>query len=109
MIINFTNGCKFGGVQGFLPNGDEVAVKKLFNTMAQKDTDDFLNEVVIVTAIKHRNLVSLKGCCLKRKQRILVYEYVENYDLAQVLFGKPVFAYQFGTLALRLKLYLSVI
>lgn len=50
--------------------------------------DDFLNEVVLLTSAKHRNLVKLKGCCLRGNQRLLVYEYMEKYDLADVLFGK---------------------
>ena len=73
------------GIQGYLPDGTEVAVKQLFNT-TQQNMDEFLNEVVLLTGIKHRNLVKLKGCCLRGDRRLLVYEYVENSDLADVLF-----------------------
>ncbi|KAG0631769.1 hypothetical protein M758_1G277800 [Ceratodon purpureus] len=77
----------FGAVyKGQLPDGTEVAVKQLFNT-TQQSMDEFLNEVVLLTGIKHRNLVKLKGCCLRGDRRLLVYEYVENSDLADVLFG----------------------
>jgi serine/threonine protein kinase len=64
-----------------------VAVKQLF-VQAQQTMDDFLNEVVLVAAMKHRNLVKLKGCCLRKDQRLLVYEYVESGDVAQVIFGE---------------------
>jgi len=74
-------------LQGVLPNGNHVAVKQLFNIDAQKDIDDFLNEVVLLTSVKHRNLVNLKGCCLHKNQRWLVFEYVENSDIDQILFG----------------------
>jgi hypothetical protein len=50
--------------------------------------DEFLNEVALITGIKHRNLVKLKGCCIRKKQRLLVYEYVDNHDLDWNLLGK---------------------
>lgn len=74
-------------MQGILFDGSTVAVKQLLN-LAKQNMDDFLNEVVLLTGVKHRNLVKLKGCCLRETQRLLVYEYVENYDLSAVLFGK---------------------
>ena len=47
---------------------------------------EFLNEVIVISGLKHRNLVKLKGCCLgDGDQRILVFEYVENNNLAEVL------------------------
>ena len=73
-------------MQGTLSNGSEVAVKQLY-TKSQQSLDDFLNEIVLVAAVKHRNLVKLKGCCIRKDQRLLVYEYVENGDLEQFLFG----------------------
>lgn len=51
------------------------------------NAEDFLNEVILITGIRHRNLVKLRGCCIKDKQQILVYEYVENYNLAEALCG----------------------
>lgn len=72
-------------MQGELPSGQVVAIKELFKTA--KAHDEFLNEVVLITGMKHRNLVSLKGCCLREPQRFLVYEYVDNYDVDQVLLG----------------------
>lgn len=75
-------------MQGYLQaNADPVAVKQLFITNPQSITE-FLNEVVVVTAIKHRNLVNLKGCCVREDQRLLVYEYLDNNDLARHLFRK---------------------
>lgn len=79
---------RFFGTQGYLQgNADPVAVKQLFIKNQQSITE-FLNEVVVVTAIKHRNLVNLKGCCVREDQRLLVYEYLENNDLARHLFSK---------------------
>ena len=70
-------------LQGVLPNDDEIAVKKLMNF--HQGVNDFLNEVILITGIRHRNLVQLKGCCMKDNLRVLIYEYVENGDLAKAL------------------------
>jgi hypothetical protein len=74
-------------LQGILPNGSVVAVKQLFGKTNQ-GIDEFLNEVVLLTGMKHRNLVSLKGCCIREQQRLLVYEYVDNHDIDHALLGK---------------------
>ena len=70
-------------LQGVLPNGVEIAVKKLMDF--HQGVNDFLNEVILITGIRHRNLVQLKGCCMKDNLRMLIYEYVENGDLAKAL------------------------
>ena len=72
--------------QGIFANGTEVAVKQLFSK-SQQSLDVFLNEIVLVAAVKHRNLVKLKGCCIRKDQRLLVHDYVELGDLEQILFG----------------------
>jgi hypothetical protein len=64
-----------------------MAVKQLFAKTTQ-GIDEFLNEVVLLTGMKHRNLVNLKGCCIREQQRLLVYEYVDNYDVEKVLLGE---------------------
>ncbi|CAK9218329.1 unnamed protein product [Sphagnum troendelagicum] len=77
----------FGVVyKGCLVDGTIVAVK-LLTTKSHQGTDDFLNEVVSITGVTHKNLVKLKGCCLHRTQRLLVYEFLEKKDLAEALWG----------------------
>ncbi len=62
-----------------------MAIKQL--TKFQQGVDDFLNEVIVITSVRHRNLVKLKGCCVHGTQRFLVFEYVENKNLAEALWG----------------------
>lgn len=73
-------------VQGVLPDGSEVAVKQLSKKSSQ-GSDEFLNEVTLITGVQHRNLVKLRGCCFKGDERLLVYEFLENRSLHQALFG----------------------
>ncbi|KAG0609823.1 hypothetical protein M758_7G016400 [Ceratodon purpureus] len=76
----------YGAVyKGILPNKNVVAVKRLYTGKSKQGMDDFLNEMVLISGMKHRNLVKLRGCCLREKERLLVYEYVDNHDLDWVL------------------------
>lgn len=62
-------------------------MKQLF-LETNKGRDDFLNEVLLISNLQHRNLVTLKGYCLHGKQTLLVYEYVDNCDLDKLLLCK---------------------
>ncbi|KAF8037047.1 hypothetical protein BT93_B0077 [Corymbia citriodora subsp. variegata] len=71
--------------KGILPNGKVVAVKRLvFNT--RQWVDDFFNEVTLINGIQHKNLVRLLGCSIEGPESLLVYEYIPNRSLDQVLF-----------------------
>ncbi|KAL3687475.1 hypothetical protein R1sor_013784 [Riccia sorocarpa] len=65
--------------------GTILAVKRLRST--EQNTSDFFAEMVNISGIKHRHLIQLKGCCVREKQRMLVYEYAENKNLAEALWG----------------------
>ncbi|KAL3684453.1 hypothetical protein R1sor_002475 [Riccia sorocarpa] len=76
----------FGAVyKATLPDQSAVAVKVLEPT--DQNISDFLKEMVLITGIKHKHLVQLKGCCVRDKKRLLVYEYAENKSLADALWG----------------------
>ncbi|CAI8593290.1 unnamed protein product [Vicia faba] len=77
----------FGPVyKGCLPNGTLIAVKQL-SSKSRQGNREFLNEIGIISALQHPNLVKLCGCCVEGDQLLLIYEYLENNSLARALFG----------------------
>lgn len=74
-------------MQGVLLDGTIIAVKQLSSNSKQGNRE-FLNEIGMISALQHPNLVKLYGCCIEAKQLLLVYEYMENNSLATALFGK---------------------
>ncbi|XP_065881151.1 LEAF RUST 10 DISEASE-RESISTANCEUS RECEPTOR-LIKE PROTEIN KINASE-like 1.1 isoform X4 [Euphorbia lathyris] len=72
---------------GKLQDGREVAVKRLYEHNCKR-VEQFLNEIKILTRLRHRNLVSLYGCTSRRsRELLLVYEYIPNGTVADHLHG----------------------
>ncbi|KAG5241974.1 G-type lectin S-receptor serine/threonine-protein kinase [Salix suchowensis] len=68
-------------------NGGEktVAIKRLEKVLDQGEKN-FQAEITIMGQTYHRNLVRLLGFCFDRSRRFLVYEYLKNGTLAEILF-----------------------
>ncbi|KAF7152708.1 hypothetical protein RHSIM_Rhsim01G0036400 [Rhododendron simsii] len=78
----------FGPVfKGTLNDGRVIAVKQL-SVASRQGKDQFVAEIATTSAVQHRNLVKLYGCCIEGNKRLIVYEYLENKSLDQALFGK---------------------
>ncbi|KAL6529930.1 hypothetical protein OROMI_028575 [Orobanche minor] len=73
---------------GVLSDGRIVAVKRLYENNLKR-VEQFMNEVEILTRLRHENLVKLYGCTSKRsRELLLVYEYVPNGTVSDHLHGE---------------------
>ncbi|GKV25066.1 hypothetical protein SLEP1_g34563 [Rubroshorea leprosula] len=78
----------FGSVyKGLLSDGTVIAVKKL-SSKSKQGNREFVNEIGMISALQHPNLVKLYGCCVEGNELLLIYEYMENNCVSRALFGK---------------------
>ncbi|KAL1221388.1 Wall-associated receptor kinase-like 5 [Cardamine amara subsp. amara] len=66
--------------KGMLVDGKIIAVKRS-KVVDEDKLENFINEIILLSQINHRNIVKLMGCCLETEVPILVYEYIPNGDM----------------------------
>ncbi|KAI4353152.1 hypothetical protein L6164_002122 [Bauhinia variegata] len=94
-LVNYTSGFtqevgrgSFGAVyEGTITeNNRRIAVKKL-DRVVEEGERKFQAEIAAIARTHHRNLVQLIGFCSSGSRKLLVYEFVSNGSLADLLFN----------------------
>ncbi|KAK4802913.1 hypothetical protein SAY86_001116 [Trapa natans] len=71
-----------------LENGQSLAVRRLGEGGGTQRLRDFQTEVEAIAKIKHPNVVPLRAYCWSEDEKLLIYDYIPNRDLATAIHGK---------------------
>ncbi|XP_030553029.2 MDIS1-interacting receptor like kinase 2-like [Rhodamnia argentea] len=74
--------------RALLPTGHALAIKKIRSSEGdeiEQITASFINEIKLLTAIRHRNIVKFYGFCSSGLHKFLVYDLIERGSLASIL------------------------
>ncbi|OVA15181.1 Protein kinase domain [Macleaya cordata] len=71
--------------KGSLPDGHELAVKIM--KQSEDVVKEFVLEIEIITALHHKNIISLSGFCFEKDNLLLVYDFLSRGCLEENLHG----------------------
>lgn len=75
----------FGTVyKAHFSDGLVAAVKRMYRVSRQREKE-FCKEMEFLGRLHHRHLVTLRGFCITKTERFLIYEYMENGSLKEHL------------------------
>ncbi|KAG5067188.1 hypothetical protein AAZX31_04G192000 [Glycine max] len=86
-------GCSYV-YRGCLPDGKELAVKIL--KPSENVIKEFVQEIEIITTLRHKNIISISGFCLEGNHLLLVYDFLPRGSLEENLHGNKVDCSAFG-------------
>ncbi|KAL9229353.1 hypothetical protein vseg_004830 [Gypsophila vaccaria] len=73
--------------KGTIADNQIVAIKRSQEGSMQ-GSREFKNEIELLSRVHHKNLVKLIGFCCEQGEQMLVYEYIPNGTLTEILSGK---------------------
>ncbi|XP_078428601.1 protein STRUBBELIG-RECEPTOR FAMILY 3-like [Wolffia australiana] len=70
-----------------LPDGKELAIMKLDNVNNSLPVEAFFEMVLMISELRHENILELVGYCAEHGQRLLVYNFFSRRSLYDILHG----------------------
>ncbi|KAL3690565.1 hypothetical protein R1sor_016874 [Riccia sorocarpa] len=82
--------------EGVLDDGQRVAIKRA-EVSSFQGAHEFENEILLLSRVHHKNLVSLVGYCNDGSEQMLVYEFIAYGSLQHHLFSQSTVPFKFVT------------
>lgn len=73
-------------IQAELPSGSPATVKR-FCLLGSGLVDHIRNEILLISSLYHQNIIKLLGYCIHEQKGMIIYEFMENGSLDELIFG----------------------